>query len=371
MADWAQGCLAIAGTTSSASQLKSFGGLSYRDDHSSLHDNKHNRTEGQRPPPPSFRVLFILGGPGAGKGTQCDLLKEHYPCVHLSAGELLREEAANKKGESEHAALIEECLVAGKIVPVEISLALLRNAMKAASGQSILFLIDGFPRNFDNLEGWTRVMAHGEDAAAVWGVLSYDCPLPILEKRVMERSKDSGRSDDNLESLRRRFKTFQAQTVPVVDTLRLIQQDSLLKVVDIAGDQSLENVWEETQKTMNNFVANDILSANAWLLEAVASRDVEAYRSLCAEEMFVDVQDNESSVHLSPEQIMAVQEGTEEQVFNPSSIKCAEMTFVTGKQVSLTYNRTLGSGEAVKETRIWSHKGSKGWRMIHFSRISL
>ena len=167
----------------------------------------------------------------------------------MSAGELLRQEAA-KKDDSPHAALIEECLVQGKIVPVEISLALLQNAMREADGKALVFLIDGFPRNFDNLQGWSRVMVPRDDAggdnrgsAAVWGVLSYDCPLSILEERVMQRSKDSGRSDDNLESLRRRFKTFQAETVPVVDTLRLIQEQTLLKVVDIAGEQSLEKVF--------------------------------------------------------------------------------------------------------------------------------
>jgi UMP-CMP kinase len=307
---------------------------------------------------------------GAGKGTQCELLKQNYPCVHLSAGQLLREEAA-KKDESQHAALIEECLVAGKIVPVEISLELLRNAMKASEARSVLFLIDGFPRNFDNLEGWTRVMANGGDAAAVWGVLSYDCPLSILEKRVMERSKESGRSDDNLDSLRRRFQTFQAETVPVVDILRLIENDTLLKVVDIAGDRSLEKVWEDTQKTMNTFIANDILSANVRLLEAVTRRDVDVYRNLCADEMFVDVHNDESGALLSAEQIFVMQEGTEDSELISSNIKCAEMTFVTGEKVSLSYDRTLPSGVSFKETRIWSHQGPKGWRMVHFSRAAI
>ncbi|KAL3904120.1 MAG: hypothetical protein SGILL_010191, partial [Bacillariaceae sp.] len=305
----------------------------------------------------------------------------NYPCVHLSAGELLRQEAA-KKDTSEHAALIEECLVKGQIVPVEISLALLRNAMKEADGKSLVFLIDGFPRNFDNLEGWTRMMVsddNGGDDAAVWGVLAYECPLPILEERVMQRSKDSGRSDDNLESLRRRFKTFQAETVPVVDTLRLIGDNTLLKVVDIAGDQSLEKVWEETQKTMNNFIANDVLSANARLLEAAATDDVDTYRSLCADEMFEDVlpvdDKNDDGIEstsspLSPKQIMTIQErSSDNKIIEIGTIKCAEMTFVTGKKVSLTYDRSLPqSGLSFKETRSWSHQGSKGWRLVNFFR---
>mmetsp|Transcript_29778 Transcript_29778/g.55877 ORF Transcript_29778/g.55877 Transcript_29778/m.55877 type:complete len:473 (+) Transcript_29778:177-1595(+) len=375
ISEYAKASRSIAGNGDSS--LKSFGGLTYRDSSSSLGDKEEQ-----------FRVVFILGGPGAGKGTQCELLKQNYPCVHLSAGQLLREEA-QKKDASEHAALIEECLVAGKIVPVEISLALLRNAMREANGQSLIFLIDGFPRNFDNLEGWTRVMAtpveeeiateSGNDkrnigVAAVWGVLVYECPLPILEQRVMERSKDSGRSDDNLESLRRRFKTFQAETVPVIDTLRRIEDDTLLKVVDIRGDQSLEQVWEETQKTMNSFIANDVLSANVRLLQAAVSKDVETYRSLCADELFEvedDTQDgSDGSSLMSAEKVMLIQEGSDEEEFRESNFRCAEMTFVTGQKVSLSYDRTSDSGITFRETRIWSHQGPKGWRMVHFSRSS-
>lgn len=307
-----------------------------------------------------MRRFSVVRPAGAGKGTQCELLKETYPCVHLSAGQLLRDEA-EKKDVSEHAALIEECLVAGRIVPVEISLALLQNAMKEADGKSLLFLVDGFPRNFDNLEGWTRCMTRGEDAASVWGTLVYHCPLSTLERRVMERSRESGRSDDNLESLRRRFTTFQGETVPVINALRVIEEETLLKVVDIKGEQSLSQVWEETQKTMNCFLTSDILSANVRLLEAIANNDVEIYRSFCADEMFGV--DGESAAA----DIMLVQEGSDH-TFTQINVKCAELTFVTGTKVSLSYDRISDSGIVFRETRIWSHQGRKGWRTVHFSR---
>jgi len=222
------------GTTTTL--MKSFGGIPYRDSSSFQKVNDRGSS--------LFRVIFVLGGPGAGKGTQCELLVQNYPCVHLSAGQLLRDEAEKKDGSSEHAALIEECLILGKIVPVEISLSLLQKAMREAEGNdSLVFLIDGFPRNFDNLEGWTRYMTRSydinvddnADVAAFWGVLFYDCPLAVLEKRVMELSKDSGRSDDNLESLRKRFKTFQDETLPVINTLKAIEEKSpsSLRVIDI------------------------------------------------------------------------------------------------------------------------------------------
>lgn len=351
--------IASGGTTPAS--MKSFGGLTYRDSSSSKSSSL-------------FRVVFILGGPGAGKGTQCERLIQNYPCHHLSAGQLLRDEAEKKDGSSEHAALIEECLVAGKIVPVEISLSLLQNAMREVEGNdSLIFLIDGFPRNFDNLEGWTRCMTRDEnnddsshDAAAVLGVLSYDCPLSILEERVMKRSKDSGRSDDNLESLRRRFKTFQMETVPVVDTLKIIDEktSSLLKVVEIEGQKSLEEVWEETQKNMNSFIATDVLSANMRLLEAVANKDANSYRALCSDEMFSETEGNKIKNSLS---VMEAQEAGDSQIVE-IKVKCAEMTFITGKKVSVSYDRTSDSGISFRETRVWSHKGPKGWRMVHFYR---
>lgn len=322
-----------------------------------------------------FNHSLLASNLGAGKGTQCELLIENYPCHHLSAGQLLRDEAQKKDGSSKHAELIEECLVAGKIVPVEISLSLLQNAMREAEGNdSLIFLIDGFPRNFDNLEGWTRCMTKNDnnvdddiDAAAVWGVLSYDCPLSILEERVMKRSKDSGRSDDNLESLRRRFKTFQGETVPVVDTLRAIdgKTSSLLKVVDIEGQRSLDEVWEETQKSMNSFVANDVLAANMRLLEAVANKDADLYRGLCADEMFEDADGSDGE---NGSMVMDAQETEGDNQFSKINIADAELSFITGKKASVSYDRTSDSGVTFRETRVWSHQGPKGWRQVHFFR---
>jgi UMP-CMP kinase len=269
----------------------------------------------------------------------------------LSAGQLLRDETT--KENSPHAALIEECLVAGKIVPVGISLALLRKAMEENEGKSVVFLVDGFPRNFDNLEGWAKCM---RNVANVWGILVYQCPLSVLEARIMERAKDSGRSDDNLESLRKRFKTFELDTMPIIDTLRLLQENSSMKVFDIIGDQTLENVWGETQDCMNSLIANDVLAANQQLLEAVATENSELYRSLSAGEMF----EGKSS-----EEVMYAQEGRNE--FPAVSVLDAKLTFMSGKKVSVTYKR-LSKTTTFKETRLWSYKTKSGWRTIHYSR---
>jgi UMP-CMP kinase len=88
-------------------------------------------------------VVFVLGAPGSGKGTQCERIVEKFGFVHLSAGDLLREER-NTPG-SQYGSLIEGHITAGTIVPVEITCSLLENAMQKSNANN--FLIDGFPRN--------------------------------------------------------------------------------------------------------------------------------------------------------------------------------------------------------------------------------
>lgn len=84
----------------------------------------------------------MTGGPGCGKGTQCDRIKARYAgVVHLSAGDLLRAEVASGSAcGSACKALMDE----GKLVPVSVTIQLLRNAMVQSGGS--VFLIDGFPR---------------------------------------------------------------------------------------------------------------------------------------------------------------------------------------------------------------------------------
>lgn len=90
-------------------------------------------------------VIFMLGGPGSGKGTQCNLLHDRYAFNHLSAGDLLR--AQRKRVGSENGALIQKYIDEGKIVPSQITIGLLENAMRDIGWEEGRFLIDGFPRN--------------------------------------------------------------------------------------------------------------------------------------------------------------------------------------------------------------------------------
>jgi UMP-CMP kinase len=181
------------------------------------------------------QVVFVLGGPGAGKGTQCKLIEEEFKYVHLSAGDLLREE--RQRPGSEYGELIETYIREGRIVPVEITCNLLKRAMERHGWDHGKFLIDGFPRNVDNLQGWKKATDGLVDERFC---LFFECPESVMEARVLARGATSGRSDDNVESIRKRFKVFIESTMPIVDHFREIGK---LRIVHT--DRAVPIVWEE------------------------------------------------------------------------------------------------------------------------------
>ncbi|XP_042209845.1 UMP-CMP kinase 1-like isoform X2 [Homarus americanus] len=184
-----------------------------------------------------YNIAFVLGGPGAGKGTQCSKIVEEFGYVHLSAGDLLREERA-KLG-SEFGELIEGHIKNGTIVPVEITCSLLERAMKDSKKNE--FLIDGFPRNQDNLEGWNKQMG---DKVNLKFVLFFECPLNVCTQRCLDRgAAGSGRADDNMESLKKRFNTYMTATMPIIE-----HYESLDLVRKIDATQSPDEVFEEVKK---------------------------------------------------------------------------------------------------------------------------
>ena len=184
-------------------------------------------------------IFRVYTGPGSGKGTQCERLSNEFGIRHLSAGELLRQEIQSA---SENGKLIDDFLKLGKIVPVEISLGLLRTAIESKPWNR--YLIDGFPRNWDNLQGWNRLMT---DVCDLEMVLCIDCNEAELERRILDRGITSGRSDDNPETARRRFRTFQSETMPVVEHFKQ-QEDS--KLVYVNGAQHIDKVYRDITQAL-------------------------------------------------------------------------------------------------------------------------
>ncbi|KAK9890173.1 hypothetical protein WA026_008977 [Henosepilachna vigintioctopunctata] len=191
------------------------------------------------------KVIFVLGPPGAGKGTQCQKIVQKYGYVHLSAGDLLREERA--KPGSQYGELIESYIRDGKIVPVEITCSLLEKAMMAKSEMN-KFLIDGFPRSENNLNGWNDSV---DKKVKLLFVLYFDCPLEICTERCLARgAAGSGRSDDNIESLNKRVKTFLSETAPIIQHYKELD---MVKTVD--ATKSEDEVFTEVTEIFDNIEA--------------------------------------------------------------------------------------------------------------------
>ena len=152
------------------------------------------------------KVVFVLGGPGSGKGTQCAKLVEDYGFTHLSAGDLLREEV---KSQSEVGQMCANLMKEGKLVPMEVTIGLLKAAMEKATVKN--FLIDGFPRALDQGLAFSQAIQEPDF------VLFFDCPLETMTERLLDRGKTSGRADDNMDTIRKRFETFTEKSLPVLD----------------------------------------------------------------------------------------------------------------------------------------------------------
>ena len=164
------------------------------------------------PPPPAPKIeadiFFVCGGPGSGKGTQCDKIVKEYGFTHLSSGDLLRDEVASG---SERGQQLNAIMQQGNLVPLDTVLELVKDAMIARRSTSKGFLIDGYPREVQ------QGLEFEDKVGAVKGVIYFEVSDEEMIKRLMNRGKTSGRVDDNMETIQKRLDTFHQATTPVCD----------------------------------------------------------------------------------------------------------------------------------------------------------
>ncbi len=163
----------------------------------------------------------LLGPPGAGKGTQADLIRTSLGVPHISTGDLLRTAVQNQTELGKQAkAFMDE----GKLVPDELVIGLIRERLQsdAAAG----FLLDGFPRNL--AQGQTLAELLDENSVTLDHVVSLNVPVDELVKRMMGR----GRSDDNEETIRARLDVYENETAPLCDFYR---ERGVLREIDGLG----------------------------------------------------------------------------------------------------------------------------------------
>ena len=181
-------------------------------------------------------ILVLFGPPGAGKGTQADALKDKLNLLHLSTGDILREEVAK---ESELGLMAKQFMEAGELVTDELIIGMIKNKITSeSSGKG--FLLDGFPRTISQAHALDEMLK--ANSLKVDNVVSLEVDDSVLIERLLLR----GRSDDNEETIKNRLEVYKNQTLPIKEYYR-----NLDILVEIKGDDSVEIVSENIFKALN------------------------------------------------------------------------------------------------------------------------
>ncbi|SJK86413.1 Adenylate kinase [Babesia microti strain RI] len=191
------------------------------------------------------RIIFFLGLPGVGKGTQSQKICRKYGFIHISAGECLREEV--NRPNSIYKEIINSYILNGEIVPCEITVSLLENKMRS-HGWDNTFIIDGFPRNNGNIAGWNDKML---DKTDVIGIITLIVDANVIFERIKIRHASLGRTDDNTETLKKRFQVFENETSPIINSFR-----TLGRCMQVDGNGDIEQVWERVKVAVDTLINN-------------------------------------------------------------------------------------------------------------------
>lgn len=188
--------------------------------------------------------LILFGPPGSGKGTQSAKIVEKYGLVHLSTGDLLRKELKLKTPLGLEA---QQFIDKGQLVPDEVVMGMISSALDE-NAEARGFLFDGFPRTEAQAEGLDKLLALKKSAISL--VLFLEVDEEELIKRLINRGKTSGRSDDSDESIqRKRQEVYKRETLPVA-----AHYEKLKKVVHVNGMGSVEEIFSRLEEKIGKLI---------------------------------------------------------------------------------------------------------------------
>ena len=155
--------------------------------------------------------IVIFGAPGSGKGTQSERIVEKYGINHISTGDVLRAEIKNG---TELGKTAKGYIDQGQLIPDELMIDILASVFDSfKDSKGVIF--DGFPRTIAQAEALKKMLAErGQDVSVM---LDLEVPEEELMVRLIKRGKDSGRADDNEETIKKRLHVYHSQTSPLID----------------------------------------------------------------------------------------------------------------------------------------------------------
>ena len=184
--------------------------------------------------------ILIFGAPGSGKGTQSDLIKERYNLAHISTGDVLREEMNN---ETELGKIAKGYIEKGQLLPDDLICDMLDKVLDRLPKDTKGIIFDGFPRTIPQAEALEGILQkHGWDVSIL---LDLQVAEEELVKRLIERGKNSGRADDNEETIKSRLKVYHTQTAPLAEHYK-----KKCKHVAIKGLGTIEDIFSRINEAI-------------------------------------------------------------------------------------------------------------------------
>lgn len=178
--------------------------------------------------------LILFGPPGAGKGTQSNLIIEKYGLTHLSTGDVFR---YNIKNETDLGVLAKSYIDKGELVPDEVTNNMVKDFLERNSNESG-FIFDGYPRTIAQGEALDAMLEEMNTEVSM--LVALEVEENELVKRLLERGKTSGRADDqDEETIRNRFKVYEEETSPIA-----VYYSNKDKYVGVHGQGSIEEIFD-------------------------------------------------------------------------------------------------------------------------------
>jgi len=186
--------------------------------------------------------IILFGPPGAGKGTQSEKIIDKYKLTHIATGDLFRKHLGEG---TDLGKLAQKYMDEGNLVPDEVVIGMVDEKIKETQADSSGYIFDGFPRTVPQAKALDTLLE--EKGEKIAGMIALDVSEEELKKRIQERGKTSGRTDDqDLAKIENRIRVYLDETLPVAN-----YYDGEGKYVKVQGVGSIDEIFEKISEEVD------------------------------------------------------------------------------------------------------------------------